>query len=875
MPVQWLTEADRDRYRRFPPEILEADVITFFILSEGDRNLVNERVGDDNRLGFALQLCALRFLGFLPDKLTDAPASAVAYLARQLAVSPESLTDYGRRSRTRTDHGMEVGQYLGFGRFSNLERQDTEAWLSDRALEHDRPATLLRLICERLHARKIVRPGITHLERMVSSARQDAERRTWHCAGKLLTQALRREFDQLLIVQPGQRVTRLTWLRTGAVSPSPAEILRALEKIKLLRDYGVPNWDVRDFNPNRLKSLARIGRTATNQMLQRMPNQRRYPVLLAFLHQILMETIDEALDLFDQCLHDVSARAKRELDELRKSVARATNEKVKHFQTVGLIVLDPKVTDADVRHTIYQAIPKPEFQAAVTECAIIERPLDDSHFDLIDLRYSYLRQFTPRFLDAFTWQNALESEALVGALEVLHTMWANGDRMLPEDAPTGFIPKNWKPFVFDGSHQIKRRSYELCALWTLRDALRSGNVWVAGSRRYANPAGFLIPPERWETDRAEACRILKAPAEATARLHTRTQELHAAALHLDQLLTGTGSVSLDEDDCLVLSPLEAVDRPPTAISLERMVSERLPLVDLPALLIEVDGWIQFSRDLTHANSHLACSTEALPTLYASLLAQSGNFGLARMAHMSDLPEHRLLWTTNWYIREETLRLANNRAVNFHHRLPLSRHWGGGTLSSSDGQRFPVTVKTTTATPLPRYFGFGRGITFYTWTSDQYAQYGTKVIPSTLRDATVVLDEILDNETDLGITEHATDTAGFTEAIFGLFDLLGLQFSPRLRDVGRQQLYRLGEVPGKLVRTLLKKTINRTLIETHWDDLLRLAGSLKLGWCTASLLLSKLNAAPNPNSLIEALQEYGRLVKSLFIRKFAENWLGVT
>ena len=47
-----------------------------------------------------------------------------------------------------------------------------------------------------------------------------------------------------------------------------------------------------------------------------------------------------------------------------------------------------------------------------------------------------------------------------------------------------------------------------------------------------------------------------------------------------------------------------------------------------------------------------------------------------------------------------------------------------------------------------YFGYGRGVTFYTWTSDQFSQYGAKVIPATSRDATYVLDEILDNETEL-------------------------------------------------------------------------------------------------------------------------------
>ena len=54
----------------------------------------------------------------------------------------------------------------------------------------------------------------------------------------------------------------------------------------------------------------------------------------------------------------------------------------------------------------------------------------------------------------------------------------------------------------------------------------------------------------------------------------------------------------------------------------------------------------------------------------------------------------------------------------------------------------------------------------------------------------MLDGVLDNETELPIAEHTTDTAGYTDLAFGLFDLLGLQFSPCLRDLGDQTLYRI-------------------------------------------------------------------------------------
>jgi TnpA family transposase len=141
----------------------------------------------------------------------------------------------------------------------------------------------------------------------------------------------------------------------------------------------------------------------------------------------------------------------------------------------------------------------------------------------------------------------------------------------------------------------------------------------------------------------------------------------------------------------------------------------------------------------------------------------------------------------------------------------------------------------------------------------------------MRDATYVLDEILDNETELPLMEHTTDTAGYTDLIFALFDLLGLQFSPRIRDLGDQRLYRLDHANAypNLDHRLTGK-INRGLIVERWDDLLRVAGSLKLGWVTASLLIGKLQSYPRQNTLTQALQEYGKLIKTIFILRYLED-----
>jgi len=91
MPGQFLTTTERERLNNFPQEIPKEDIYTFFTLTPSDLNQIPTTSADYNRLGFALQLCALRYLGFCPDEVKTAPSSVIAYTANQLGIDSPSL----------------------------------------------------------------------------------------------------------------------------------------------------------------------------------------------------------------------------------------------------------------------------------------------------------------------------------------------------------------------------------------------------------------------------------------------------------------------------------------------------------------------------------------------------------------------------------------------------------------------------------------------------------------------------------------------------------------------------------------------------------------------------------------------------------------
>jgi len=156
VPGRIFTPQERKRLDAFPSEIGESDLIRYFSLSGSDLDLVRRQRGDHNRLGFALQLCALRYMGFSPDDLETVPTAAMTFVAEQLQVSPAALRDYGARSATRTEHLQQIQLHLGF---RDATREDFSAladWLLTRALEHDKPSLLFQLVCEHLRVEQTV-----------------------------------------------------------------------------------------------------------------------------------------------------------------------------------------------------------------------------------------------------------------------------------------------------------------------------------------------------------------------------------------------------------------------------------------------------------------------------------------------------------------------------------------------------------------------------------------------------------------------------------------------------------------------------------------------------------------------------------------------
>ena len=359
--------------------------------------------------------------------------------------------------------------------------------------------------------------------------------------------------------------------------------------------------------------------------------------------------------------------------------------------------------------------------------------------------------------------------------------------------------------------------------------LRRRDLFAAPSLRYSDPRAGLLHGAAWEWARPAVCRTLGVSAsgpEETARMAAR----------LDAAYRVTGA-------------------------------------RLPELLLEMHARTDFAAEFTHASERGARAGDLATSVCAVLLAEACNTGLEPLIRLDTpaLRRSRLSWVRQNYVRTETLIRASAALVAAQTAIPLARAWGGGDVASADGLRFVVPVRTIHSGPNPRYFGQERGVTYYNLTSDQFTGLGGIVVPGTLRDSLVLLSVLLEQETVLQPIENMTDTGAYTDIMFGIFHLLGFQFSPRLADIGGTRFWRVDQKADYgALDGLARQRANMSLVVQNWDDLLRLAGSLKLGLVQAGGLMRTLQTNDRPTKLARALEGWGRVVKSQYLLSYIDD-----
>ncbi len=877
MPVEFLSEEQTNNYGRFCLSPSDEQLTRYFHLDDTDRALIRKRRGDHNRLGFAVQLGTVRFLGVFLSDPTDVTENVTVYIGRQLGIDNLSALNRYGFGETRWDHADEIKKCYGYKDLTNaVESFSLVRWLYNRCvLSNERPSILFDLATARLVERKVLLPGATILARLIAKVRKRTARNLWLALSGLTTPLQDRRLERLMEVPENSRQSHLNRLRHGPVRVSGPSLVAALERVKEFRDFGINNIDLSRFPQGRINVLARYAARSTVYTIKRMQEDRRTATLLAFAKTIELTAMDDALDVLDSLIEKIFKEARQAGEKKRLRTLRDLDSASLDLRKACETILDERVSAEKLREAIFEKISRDRLVEASSRVGELARPADDNYEQEITESYRAVRRFLPKLLATVQFVGTPSGKAVLRSIDFLKSMEGkhNPDMSV---APLEGISKAWRRRVITSDGQINKQAYTLCTLERLHMALRRRDIFVPGSTRWSDPREKLLSPARWEIQRTRFCHAHGHPKSGTEAADILSKQLDSAYRET--------TAGIDENSALLLHPantsrnfalssLDELEEPESLTRLRRAVADRLPRVDLPEVLLEIHALTGFADEFTHISEQNA-RAEGLPiSLCAALVAQACNIGFEPIIDPSFPPlmRHRLSWVTQNYLRSETLIRANARLVDRQTASPLAGSWGGGDVASADGMRFVVPVQTIHAKANSKYFGRGRGVTYYNFTSDQFTGFHHIVIPGTLRDSMYILQGLLDHETSLNVIEIMADTAGVSEVVFGLFWLLGYQFSPRLADIGNARFWRIDpQANYGALNSLARNRIKPEHYISHWDDILRTAASLKTGTVSAPELIQSLFNSKRPTALGKAIAELGKIPKTAYMLNYISD-----
>ncbi|WP_137136512.1 Tn3 family transposase [Rhizobium sp. FKY42] len=876
MPVGFLSDNQAREYGRFPGELTSDQLARYFHLDDADRTFVAFHRGDHNRLGVAVQLGSVRMLGVFLERPEDVPLSAQRYTARQLSIAePEGLIAEYARSDGRWRHAPRIRQHYGYLTYTD----HGVAFRLNRFLYalcwtgSDRPSDLFERAVAWLLEAKVLLPGKSVLERAVARVRARATNRLHKLLIGAITPEQRIRLDSLVAVPDGERQSPLDRLRDGPYIQSGREISRALGRLEEIRALasGLPSID--RLPPGRVTALARFASSAKAQAVSRLPDDRRAATLLAFIRTLEASAGDDVIDLFDAVSTSMVSQAAMAAKQARLRSLRDLDAAALKLRDAAIVILDPETPDDAVRTAIFDLIDRQTLDAAVERVGTLAEPHDDTYFT--EFRKNNRKiAYTPGLLAGLDLGAAPAGRPLLEAIDYLRVVQSGRKRAGPP--PTAFAPKIWLPQLKTPDGAVDLAGYKLCVLDGLRRAIRRRDIFPVRSLRYADPRKSLLSGPAWEAARPTVCRTVGVSTIADEELRLLSNRLDLAYRETADRIPMNPAVTVVNTTGgpdLSLERLEKIEETPSLIALRAAIDARLPRLDLPELIMEMHARTGFADLFTHASEGSSRAENIATSICAVLVAEATNTGFEPLVRL-DMPalrRSRLSWVKQNFLRAETLTAANAALVAAQNAIPLARKWGGGDVASADGLRFVVPVRTIHSGPNPRYFGQERGVTWYNLASDQFTGLNAMTVPGTLRDSLNLLAIVLEQETELQPTEIMTDTAGYTDTVFGIFYLLGYQFSPRIADVGGARFWRVNaQADYGILDDIASNRINMKLIADHWDDLLRLAGSLKLGVVQAAGLTRTLQTNDRPTRLARALQELGRLIKTLYLLRFIDD-----
>jgi len=824
----------------------------------------------------------------------------IEYVAHQIGVNPVEVRVDAYDRVTYFRHQRAILSYFGYSPFDEIAKTVITDEIAALVRVQFRPKLVLLEIIQVLTVKKIATPSYNVLADLIISVLNRHQHTLSEIIDDCLTENQRANLDSLLEKEPGNGTDegwryRITLLKKPCQSTRPAKIranLSDLDTVQTLYLDLVPVVQRLDMSYESIRYYAYSVIKAQIPQVSRRADEDRFLHLIAF---IVYQTFKLNDLLIDALLSAVQAAVNAAEKEQKEVYFRERDQRNQSFVTlVEQFRQNVQETLSAIRHIVADAQLGDSQKVALIDGVLnvesakptqVGQQIDEfkqtavklqqgqDYFALLETRSLKLQHRVADIVRQVRFAPNCGKPALWCALHHYQQKEGNVDK----SAPLDFLTDEQCAALTSPDGKFRVSLYKALLFVEVAGAIKSGALNLAHSEKYRSLDEYMIQKADWEANRASYLQRaqLEDFADRKATLKALDQAIDARYQETNQnLASGKNphlTIRADGSFHVGTPKQEEVE----CLSLGAFFPER-KYISMLEMLATVDHATNFLDEFEHWQIKYQRARPAKKILFAGVIGYGCDIGHRKLAQISkQINEGDLDNAVNWYFSLQNVQGANDRILRLTDRMSLPniyRRQSDVLHTSSDGQKLEVAVDSLNANYSFKYLGKDKGVSVVTFIDMRDLMWHSTVISSAEREAAYVIDGLMHNDV-IKSDVHSTDTHGYSEIIFAATYLLRFEFAPRIKGVGRQQLYAFKhrkhyEELGYLL--LPDHYIREPYIGEQWDDVLRFIATIRLKVTTASQLFKRLNSYSKQHPIYRALKEFGKIPKTLFILKYCDD-----
>jgi TnpA family transposase len=596
---QFLTNQQRYQPLMLPQRFSDEEMVRDWTLSRRDCQVVN-KYRKQYRLGFAIQLCAMRLYGRFLNQLHDLSPRVISYLSSQLDHPPTLTVDVPEREATLLEHRNNILKYLGFQRFDDKVEADLDRWIEEHARQGLLPDELFHRAERYLLLNRIMLPGPSTIERQIIRICNQVHTQLFEQVFDQMSPVLRGAIDDLLQTTDGNQRTYFNQLKEYPPAAKISSLKRYLERYDNLVATGVNEFEEKVIDTAFLHYLYRLTKRYSAKDMKRFKDHKRYALMVCFLLESRKILLDNLVKMHDQYMTELCRQTRNSHDKKHKEFRKRQKKAIDAVLDTTHVFLEWPEEQPLYKNDLWQRIDEKHLLASIEDLHIFKRLEERGYCDLLLTRYPSLRKYFSDFI-RLPFEMAKGSGPLIKAIQFVRQLDDGDLKKLPENTPTAFIPRELRRSLKDQTGNINRNVWKMGLALAMKDALRSGDLYLPQSKQHVSFWDLTLNEPNWDETKHTVYTELQQPLphEVRSAISTQFHEAVSAA----QKRFGLDNFAEIHNGRLKLKRDDKLDVPDKVNQLQKVIDAHMPSIRIEQLLMEVDQMTHYSRHFVPIQHH--------------------------------------------------------------------------------------------------------------------------------------------------------------------------------------------------------------------------------------------------------------------------------